>query len=87
MQNWIFSLKIGREYKFIQYTLYFDIDVIRSDPSSNSYTNNSYTINVNKVEVLGTPIPNDTVFHNNQKTTDTPELAQDTAKLNIDVMP
>ena len=87
VQNWIFSLKIGREYKFIQYTLYFDIDVIRSDPSSNSYTNNSYTINVNKVEVLGTPIPNDTVFHNNQKTTDTPELAQDTAKLNIDVMP
>ena len=84
VQNWIFQLKIGREYKYIQFTLYFDIDVIKGDISGDG---NNYTVVVNKIEVLGIPIPNDIVFHENNKTTDKPELAQDTSNVDMDVMP
>uniref|UniRef100_A0A6C0HN85 Uncharacterized protein n=1 Tax=viral metagenome TaxID=1070528 RepID=A0A6C0HN85_9ZZZZ len=78
-QNWIFSIKIGREYKYIQFTLYFDIDVMQDGSNC--------VINVNKVEILGIPIPNDTTFHSNQHTTDMPELTQDTSNTDTDIMP
>jgi len=62
IQNWVFSIKIGREYKYIQFTLYFDIDVIQD--------NGNCTLNVNKVEILGIPIPNDITFHTDKTTTE-----------------
>lgn len=85
--NYVFTLKIGREYKYQQFTLYFDVDVLKQ--------NDNYTITINKCEVLGIPIPNDIKFHENKKTTTNPagfvetnsDQVEDTSKLDIDVMP
>jgi len=79
IDNYVFTLKIGREVKYQQFILYFDIAV--------KQTNNNYTIIINKCEVLGIPIPNDIKFHENKKTTTNPDQVQDTSNLDIDVMP
>lgn len=89
VENYVFTLKIGREAKYIQFTLYYDIDIFVS-PSGNGNTGNTgntYKIRINKLELLGLPIPNDIKFHENKKTTDNPELAMDTSNIDIDVMP
>lgn len=78
-KNYVFTIRIGREYKYQQFTLYFDIDVLNKDKN--------YKIKINKCEVLGIPIPNDIKFHENKKTTSNPDLALDTSNLDIDVMP
>jgi hypothetical protein len=77
--NYVFTVKLGREYKYQQFTLYFDIDVTNQDMN--------YKIKINKCEVLGIPIPNDIKFHENKKTTSNPDLALDSSNLDIDVMP
>jgi hypothetical protein len=92
VEKYVFTLKISREAKYTQFTLYYDIDIFVS-PSGNlntgntGNTGNSYKININKLELLGLPIPNDIKFHENKKTADNPEVAIDTSGIDIDVMP
>jgi hypothetical protein len=64
-KNIVFTLTIAREYKFQQFIIYYDIDLI----STNSDTSTiNYTVNLNKVELIGIPIPKTIEFHSNQKT-------------------
>ena len=58
--NFVFTLTIAREYKFQQFIIYYDVDLIANG--------NQYNINLNKVELTGIPIPNTIEFHPNQKT-------------------
>ena len=58
--NFVFTLTFAREYKFQQFVIYYDVDLV-----SNS---NQYEVTLNKVELIGIPIPNTIQFHPNQKT-------------------
>ena len=60
--NYVFTLTIAREYKYQQFTIYYDID-LQFDNSNN------YTMTLNKVELIGIPIPKTIEFHENKKTT------------------
>lgn len=59
--NYVFTLTIAREYKYQQFTIYYDID-LQFDNSNN------YTMTLNKVELIGIPIPKTIEFHENKKT-------------------
>lgn len=69
--NYIFTLTIAREYKYQQFTIYYDIDL--QNTSGNA---NEYNIIINKIELIGIPIPDTIEFHDNQKTTDKPDLSK-----------
>ena len=60
--NYIFTVTYAREYKFQQFVIYYDINL-----TSNG---NNYTANVNKIELIGVPIPKTIEFHPNKKTSD-----------------
>jgi hypothetical protein len=55
------TLTIAREYKFQQFIIYYDIDM-----RINNTTN--YIIKLNKIEIMGIPMPNTVKFHSSQKT-------------------
>ena len=59
--NWCMTLTIGREYKFQQFIIYYDIDM-------KIQNNTNYSIKLNKIEIEGIPMPNTVEFHNNKKT-------------------
>ena len=63
VDNYVFTITIAREFKFQQFVLYWDIDLIK-----NSTIN--YTARINKLELIGMPIPKTIEFHENRKTTD-----------------
>ena len=86
--NFVFTLTFAREYKFQQFIIYYDLDLIANNASTNESTNTSsnsinYTININKVELIGIPIPKTIEFHSNQKTDYKPSEDNDT-KTNSD---
>ena len=58
--NFVFTLTLAREYKFQQFIIYYDLDL--------TINGKEYIITLNKVELLGIPIPNTIEFHPNQKT-------------------
>ena len=58
--NFVFTLTFAREYKFQQFIVYYDVDLI-SDGLI-------YNAKLNKVELTGIPIPKTVQFHPNQKT-------------------
>jgi len=60
--NLIFTTTIAREFKYQQFVLYWDIDLIQE-------SNNKYTARINKLELIGIPIPKSIEFHDNRKTT------------------
>jgi hypothetical protein len=68
--NFVFTLTFAREYKFQQFIIYYDVDLIAAPTDALSISNNTvnYTINLNKVELIGIPIPKGIEFHSNQKT-------------------
>jgi len=75
--NFVFTLTIAREYKYQQFVIYYDVDLIadsnspqstQSPQSPQSPQSIIYTIKMNKVELIGIPIPNTIEFHPNQKT-------------------
>jgi hypothetical protein len=78
--NWVFTLKIGREGKYQQITLYYDLNLIKNNIDE-------YEVQVNKVEVLGLPVPKDIKFHENKKTSDKRNTYIDTHDTDVDVMP
>ena len=72
--NFVFTLTLAREYKFQQFVIYYDIDLVADTTSPNTTSPNttssniSYTAILNKLELIGIPIPNTIQFHPNQKT-------------------
>ena len=70
--NIVFTLTFAREYKFQQFIIYYDLDLIANNSLTNTSSKNistiSYTIKINKVELIGIPIPKTIEFHSNQKT-------------------
>ena len=61
--NWCMTLTFGREYKFQQFIIYYDIDMQIKN-------NTNYSIKLNKIEIAGVPMPNTVDFQSNyiQKT-------------------
>ena len=65
IDNYIFTLTIGREHKYQSFTIYYDIDIIKNtNTNTNTNTNGSgstlqlttYTIRINKIELIGLPL-------------------------------
>jgi hypothetical protein len=69
--NYVFTLTIAREYKYQQFTIYYDIDLQKTSGNSNEYK-----LIINKVELIGIPIPQTIEFHENRKTTDKVDLTK-----------
>jgi hypothetical protein len=66
--NYVFTLTIAREFKYQQFVIYYDLDLIKKDKLT-------YEIKLNKVELIGLPIPKTIEFHENRKTTDMPDTS------------
>lgn len=60
-RNYIFTMTIAREFKYQQFVLYWDIDLLDNG-------NSSQTAKINKIELIGMPIPKTIEFHENRKT-------------------
>ena len=75
--NYIFTLTVAREYKFQQFVIYYDLDLIQNNTINNT-TSNTYSFNLNKIELIGIPIPKTIEFHDNRKTTDKEDVNGDT---------
>jgi hypothetical protein len=63
IDNYIFTTTVAREFKYQQFVLYWDIDLSKG-------TNIEYTARINKLELIGVPIPKSIEFHDERKTTD-----------------
>lgn len=79
IDNYVFTITAGREFKYEQFVIYFDIDLIRNDDGNAKSSGGSgtssvnYTVRINKVELIGLPIPKTIEFHENRKTSDKPD--------------
>jgi hypothetical protein len=71
--NYVFTLTIAREFKFQQFVIYYDLDLIQNTDTNNT-NSNEYSINLNKIELIGIPIPKTIEFHENKKTTDKEDI-------------
>lgn len=60
--NYVFTLRIGRENAYQYFTIYFDVTL-------ESLGDNKYKLKINKVELLGIPIGDEMKFHENKRTT------------------
>jgi hypothetical protein len=68
--NYIFTLTLAREFKFQQFVIYYDIDLISNTTNTNTNTNTNntnYKLVYNKIELTGIKEPNSIEFHNNSK--------------------
>lgn len=63
VDNYVFTTTIAREFKYQQFVLYWDIDLIKTSDIN-------YTARINKIELIGIPVPKTIEFHENRKTTD-----------------
>lgn len=59
--NYTFTITIAREFKYQQFVLYWDIDLLDSG-------NGIQTAKINTIELIGMPIPKTIEFHENRKT-------------------
>jgi hypothetical protein len=66
--NYVFTVTIAREFKYQQFVIYYDLDLIQKDSQT-------YEAKLNKVELIGLPIPKTIEFHENRKTTDMPDTS------------
>jgi len=74
IDNYVFTLTIGREFKYQQFIIYFDIDLIKKGITQEAnIAKIDYTIRINKVELIGLPVPKTIEFHENKKTSDKPD--------------
>ena len=72
IDNYCFTLTFAREYKNQQFVIYYDIDLIKMSSTTNPVSSLpilSYTMVLNKVEIIGIPVPNTIEFHKNNKIT------------------
>jgi hypothetical protein len=74
VDNYIFTTTIAREFKYQQFILYWDIDLIQNNTGE---IGTAYTARINKIELIGVPIPKTIEFHENRKTTDKNEYVLD----------
>ena len=59
--NYVMTMTIAREFKYQQFVLYWDIDLLNNE-------NGTSTATINKIELIGIPIPKTIEFHENRKT-------------------
>ena len=85
IDKYCFTLTFAREYKYQQFVIYYEIDLIKvtkKEPNTLILPIISYTMVLNKVEIIGMPVPNTIEFHKNNKintdTTDTPDTTGST---------
>ena len=71
VSNYVFTITIAREFKFQQFVIYFDVDLILADDGKQNTKH--YTARINKAELIGVPIPRTIEFHENRKTRDITE--------------
>lgn len=67
IQNYVFTITVAREFKYQQFVFYYDIDLIKVDEKN-------YTARINKLELIGIPMPKTIEFRDNLKTTDKPDI-------------
>lgn len=82
IDKYCFTLTFAREYKFQQFVIYYDIDLINNittnpittnpittNPqiSQTSYKTQNYIMILNKIEIIGLPDPNTIEFNKNNK--------------------
>lgn len=79
--NYVFTLTIAREFKYQQFVIYYDLDLVKKED------NITYIATLNKVELIGLPIPKTIEFHENRKTTDLDltNAAGDVSNINTDM--
>jgi hypothetical protein len=66
--NYCFTLTFAREYKYQHFVIYYDIDLIKViNTTNNNLPTLSYTMILNKVEIIGMPVPHTIEFHKNSK--------------------
>ena len=73
--NYIFTLTLAREYKYQQFIVYYDIDLIKTNNNTNinnntnvnNNINSNYKLVFNKIELRGVPVPKTVEFHKNSK--------------------
>jgi len=66
--NYCFTLTFAREYKYHHFVIYYDIDLIKVINTTNkNLPILSYTMILNKVEIIGMPVPHTIEFHKNSK--------------------
>lgn len=76
VDNYVFTITAGREFKYEQFVIFFDIDLIKNSIGNGSEIGViNYTARINKVELIGIPVPNTIEFHENRKTSDKPNSA------------
>lgn len=94
IDNYCFTLTFAREYKYQQFVVYYNIDLVKirdiSTPTPTTALTTTptttptlpivnYTMILNKVEITGIPLPNTIKFHKNNKvTTDTTDTTDTT---------
>jgi len=59
--NYVFTMTIAREFKFQQFVLYWDVNILETEKDL-------YIVKINKIELIGIPIPKTIQFHENKKT-------------------
>ena len=59
--NYVMTMTIAREFKYQQFVLYWDIDLLDNGGGTR-------LANINKIELIGMPIPKTIEFHENKKT-------------------
>ena len=52
----IFTLTLAREFKYQQFVIYYDCNIIKE-------ADNTYNLKFNKIELTGVPDPNTIEFH------------------------
>ena len=82
IDNYCMTLTYAREYKYQQFIVYYDIDLIKPQ-TQNENNESNYTIVLNKVELIGIPLPNTIEFHKNSKIEREPTTSIDTELDNL----
>jgi len=59
--NYVMTMTIAREFKYQQFVLYWDIDLLDNGDGT-------WSAKINKIELIGMPIPKTIEFHENRKT-------------------
>ena len=76
--NYVFTMTIAREFKYQQFVLYWDIDLLNNGDGT-------HTAKINKIELIGMPIPKTIEFHENRKTEKTNPEQQEHIKGGNDI--
>ena len=91
IDNYIFTLTIGREHKYQSFTIYYDIDIIKNtNTNTNTNTNGTgsmtqittYTIRINKIELIGLPLQKTFEPNNNNNSSSNSSSSSSSSSIN-----